>query len=90
MDSPRKATAKIGIQISMVLLIMLDSTADNVCRVRFQSVKAIAVFTTASQMMIPQPCKSMLGIPSIINPTKSSRTEPTPMLTTVMVSGCRS
>jgi len=46
--------ARIAIWISIVLLMMLDSTADSICSVIFHSVNAKAVLITASQMITPQ------------------------------------
>jgi hypothetical protein len=45
----------------MVLLMMLDSIAASVRSVRFQSVKANALFATASQITMTQPVGVMRG-----------------------------
>jgi len=74
--SPIKATANNGIQINIVLLIILDSTADKVLPVWFHKVKAKAVFTISSQRMIPHPLISITGIPSMDKPTPSSNPNP--------------
>ena len=53
-DSPRKIHAKAAIWINMVLLIVLDSTAERLCKDIFHRVKAKAVLIAASQMMMAQ------------------------------------
>ena len=73
--------------MSMVLLMTLNSVAENVRKVWFQRVKVTAVFTTASQPIISPPVKSSLGGPSTSSPIPSNSIEPMPMLTTVTVSG---
>ena len=65
----------------------LDSIAESVRKVRFQSVKAKAVLTIASQRTMSQPCKLKTGGGSVIKPAASSKMEPTPILTKVTVSG---
>ena len=53
--SPRNAQAGTAIWMSIVLLIILDSTADKTRRERFQRVNAKAVLTRASQMTMIHP-----------------------------------
>jgi hypothetical protein len=53
--SPKKSQARIGIQINIVALMTLDSTAVSVRNVRFHRVKASAVLTIASHRRMAYP-----------------------------------
>ena len=85
--SPKKIQASTAIWNNIVLLIMLDSMADNVRKLRFQRVNATALLTTANQMMIPQLFRDKLGIPSMRIPPARSRKPPMPMLVIVTARG---
>ncbi len=73
--------------MSIVLLITLDSIAESVRSVKFQSVNASAVLITASHRIITQLLRFKLGNGSTIRPIPNKMIDPTPMLTSVTVSG---
>ncbi len=54
MDSPKNSQARMAICVIIRLLMTLDSTGVRSRRVLFQSVKAKAVLTTASQQHYPR------------------------------------
>src|SRR5690606_25281416 len=85
--SSRKIHARMAICGSMVLLMMLDSTAVSVCRDLFHSVKASAVLTSASQPMMPHCWMVNMPTPCVKSPMTSMSTPPTPILMVVTVSG---
>jgi hypothetical protein len=72
-DSPSTTRASAAICSSIVLLIPADSTADRLWSDRFHQVKANAVFTTASQMIIVSALSETVGQRTVGDPSHQQR-----------------
>ncbi len=79
----------MAICTSMVPLMIDDSMAESTCSVRFHSVKAKAVLTSASQAMKNQLRRLSVRQTLDQDAATSSNADPIPMLTTVTSSGDR-
>ncbi len=87
--SSRNSQASTAIWISMVLLMMLDSTADKCWRLRFQSWKARAVFTAPSHRITRMLRQVRCGHPSMTKPAINRTAAPTAILIVVTrIGGC--